>query len=1188
MANQEVETLFQTKTIVEIKEVSYTKALQLCHIPTTAQCHHTPPDARSLNLPLSTTPQYEAQTRHAIEEKHKQLRQVVGDSYRDLITSADTIIDISKQCQHVISSIDTIHAGLKNLADTAAANRRAHTASQATSHDTLYAVGSRVKFLLDTPEVIYGCLENEDFAGAGVRYATAFEVHKSLTSGGGGGGGGGGNNDNSSSFAALKSNINKRFPLLAHQWPAVRDLKDRIGEAAQEWLSNDGGATASAKHMASTLTALAHLKPLDGVDLLKTFLNARRNYVSKKLSAISSSTTLPSAQTELAAIATLVCSTIAQSGELFLPLVGISPTPLVSQILQDELSSSTQASGTGSSTTSRVSDEVFFEPEGKPPPEAAAWKAHITDMVDRLCNLSSSGVALECSQWLNQLGSLFTNQSLSSSTATALTPCTNGKDLLAVESSIVSILDKWTYSFSIDTTPASTNLPWIDISQWVLTKPVPLWPLLFEDVLLSRAKELVQSDVSQAVHVVGQLLESSLAEAATTITTATTASTGGGPGKYCASISTWSDPVYFQPTTPGRPLSASSTTTSRWEGKTGGSGGGNAWLSSVDAVCNAFDNRLAAALLASLDVCRGAAAAADSATTASGNTSMYRSATGRMTGSGSGKSVLLPERSRVLQPYVQAKCIEAAEAVAALLEQKASNVSKDSSSSNGIKAVSSALVLGRIALIIAHQSTALSTALGPAEDWQAYAAAVNNNNNGTSDDHGGGLKRTKSTSAHRYGVGSMLKATGAPLSSLSLSNEKDNPRLKAIQQRYLALASSVHQIWAAWAGRGLAKAAIADLSEDTALFSTTTAHVRGWAEIELPGEDDDAVHFPLPTAPSPAAIGLLLGACDEVERAGGCAVHDSTLRQLQWEVSSAFVSQVAAALDGNANIGNTNQKSLLERMTEAGALQLLFDVRLIQDCLAGAQQPSPNSSSSLLVAGASTSVPFKKKYGTLETKLSSKLDPIDWATYEPHLYVCKDIYVQRSHVMLGMLLKTGRGLRSSSGGNGKKTTATVTGVGGRDTNILKMAPAGQRFVYLPVNTPAAVRKQAQQQQLEQEKMMPLSVLYTSITSGGGSGTTITSSSGISAFSFSGRGGVDPASAYSFSHLDAVTKAVAQAAHAAAAASSAQGEGHANDDDFSDDEQGGVTAAGVGAAALEALKQGSSLFAGFSSSFKRDY
>jgi len=49
MANQEVETLFQTKTIVEIKEVNYINSIHLCQIPTTRQSHHNP-DARSLNL----------------------------------------------------------------------------------------------------------------------------------------------------------------------------------------------------------------------------------------------------------------------------------------------------------------------------------------------------------------------------------------------------------------------------------------------------------------------------------------------------------------------------------------------------------------------------------------------------------------------------------------------------------------------------------------------------------------------------------------------------------------------------------------------------------------------------------------------------------------------------------------------------------------------------------------------------------------------------------------------------------------------------------------------------------------------------------------------------------------------------------------------------------------------------------
>ncbi len=89
--------------------------------------------------PLRPAPQVETKTRHEIEQKKQQLRQVVGDSYRqaplprrlrlpplglhlvaitlfgaacppsiplpncrDLISSADTIIDISRSCHRLV------------------------------------------------------------------------------------------------------------------------------------------------------------------------------------------------------------------------------------------------------------------------------------------------------------------------------------------------------------------------------------------------------------------------------------------------------------------------------------------------------------------------------------------------------------------------------------------------------------------------------------------------------------------------------------------------------------------------------------------------------------------------------------------------------------------------------------------------------------------------------------------------------------------------------------------------------------------------------------------------------------------------------------------------------------------------------------------------------------------------------
>ena len=57
--------------------------------------------------------QIEARTRQDIEEKNLQLRQLVGDSYRDLIDGTDQIIDISTKCHSILGSVLGIQVGLE-------------------------------------------------------------------------------------------------------------------------------------------------------------------------------------------------------------------------------------------------------------------------------------------------------------------------------------------------------------------------------------------------------------------------------------------------------------------------------------------------------------------------------------------------------------------------------------------------------------------------------------------------------------------------------------------------------------------------------------------------------------------------------------------------------------------------------------------------------------------------------------------------------------------------------------------------------------------------------------------------------------------------------------------------------------------------------------------------------------------
>lgn len=53
-------------------------------------------------------------------------------------------------------------------------------------------------------------------------------------------------------------------------------------------------------------------------------------------------------------------------------------------------------------------------------------------------------------------------------------------------------------------------LAWPDVCQWVLGRPAPLWPLLFEQPLLERAKQLVERDFSTVVDEVTDLLGAAL------------------------------------------------------------------------------------------------------------------------------------------------------------------------------------------------------------------------------------------------------------------------------------------------------------------------------------------------------------------------------------------------------------------------------------------------------------------------------------------------------------------------------------------------------------------------------------------------------------------------------------------------------------------------------------------------------
>ena len=68
------------------------------------------------------------------------------------------------------------------------------------------ALASRVKYLVDTSEMIWGSLDAGDVLAASLRFLRAATVHRLL-------------------LEAAGPSINARFPLVVHQWPAIEKFK---------------------------------------------------------------------------------------------------------------------------------------------------------------------------------------------------------------------------------------------------------------------------------------------------------------------------------------------------------------------------------------------------------------------------------------------------------------------------------------------------------------------------------------------------------------------------------------------------------------------------------------------------------------------------------------------------------------------------------------------------------------------------------------------------------------------------------------------------------------------------------------------------------------------------------------------------------------------------------------------------
>ncbi|GIL55296.1 hypothetical protein Vafri_10857 [Volvox africanus] len=388
-AQRGAEALFTTKTISEIREI-------------------------------------EVRTRKDIEQKKLQLRNLVGDSYRDLIDSADKILAIANNTTTILNNVRSIQESFSSLAHNftssdALLNEKRDSLNK---HEELYAVGSRVKYLVDTPELIWGCLDARRYLDASRRFLRAQHVHDLLAS----------------NFSPA---VLAKFPLLRHHWPTVTKFKKQVVDAVQAVLV--GERQVPTDLAADLLASLASLQGMDSTALLQAFLSSRRSMVGQLVAnaAAASGDDAPAAAAEvLSALAQTAQLTIAQVGELFLPIVGsgggrgADATCLLQQFCREEADYSELLFG-GRTNNS--------EPAAATPttaaPEADAWRRTNRAVVDRLAALSSGQVEHACVGWLRAVAEDFSAQS-----PRLLAGLTTAAALVEVEAQVRGAIAAWQHT----------------------------------------------------------------------------------------------------------------------------------------------------------------------------------------------------------------------------------------------------------------------------------------------------------------------------------------------------------------------------------------------------------------------------------------------------------------------------------------------------------------------------------------------------------------------------------------------------------------------------------------------------------------------------------------------------------------------------------------------------------------------
>ncbi|XP_043089852.1 conserved oligomeric Golgi complex subunit 1 isoform X2 [Puntigrus tetrazona] len=414
----------------------------------------------------------ERKVRGEIEQKKEELRQMVGERYRDLIDAADTIGEMRQCSESVVQSIQDMYRYCHKLKQAKHAPQSSGKAEgQKQSQERFYTMASQIKLLLEIPERVWSAMESSQYLQATQLYLLCCHLHSQLHLEGGG---------------HQYSPVLSRFPILVRQVAAAGHFRSTILLESKSVLR---GRAVSDQAIAEALVSTMLLEDSSPRQALADFLLARKASIQQLLNQPQHGAGV---KAQVCSLVELLVTTLYQAYAVFyVPPEGqVSDTGLGCGLLFTTLENVTSNK---SGKEKKVLDKEM---------STGSWFKHlplsVMNFQPALRTLAQpiqrEQLRDTLQQWIDTC-----KEDIRSGVSSLLVYVKSLKGLAAIRDAVWELLSS-----------ESISLHWSTVCQSLLERPLALWDDLLQQLFLQRLQAITQEGTEGISSSSRQLLSSAL------------------------------------------------------------------------------------------------------------------------------------------------------------------------------------------------------------------------------------------------------------------------------------------------------------------------------------------------------------------------------------------------------------------------------------------------------------------------------------------------------------------------------------------------------------------------------------------------------------------------------------------------------------------------------------------------------